>query len=224
MVSARRPVGRKFSGAVTQGWHAYNISTSPDGLGQWTDEQLFSYLKGGHADGVGSASGTMGEAVDMSLRHLPDADIRSMVVYLRSVPSVPNQPEMKIDLAAPAMVASQRYQPADPGNDANGLGLHLFQQSCASCHAWDGEGQQTPYASLKGDQTVNDPSGTNAMQVIIRGSDVTSQAGREFMPAFGGTLSDPEIAALTNYVLAHFGNKTGAVTAADVAQARLEGH
>src|SRR5580658_6674949 len=58
----------KFSGAVQAGWRAYNIT--PDrrsGVGSWSDAELIHYLSIGHADGRGSASGPMGEAVDASL-------------------------------------------------------------------------------------------------------------------------------------------------------------
>jgi mono/diheme cytochrome c family protein len=40
------------------------------------------------------------------------------------------------------------------------------------------------------------------------------------MPGFAGGYSDNEIAALSNYVIAHFGGRTGSVTATAVAKAR----
>lgn len=217
--------GRKFGGAVQQGWNSYNISTHEDGIGSWTDEQLFAYLHTGHADGRGSASGTMGEAVDLSLRHLPESDIRAMVAYLRTVPQTADETPMPVEASPPLVAQSQPYSPArNEGDDPHQLGLRLFRESCASCHGWDGNGQQSPYGSLVGAQSVNDPTGTNVMQVIIKGSDVTSENGREMMPGFGNTLTDIEIAALTNYVLDHFGNKDGTVTPDAVAAARQAGH
>jgi mono/diheme cytochrome c family protein len=220
-----RDQGRKFQGAIAQGWNAYNISTHEDGIGSWTDEQLFDYLHTGHAEGRGAASGTMGEAVDYSLRLLPESDIRAMVTYLRSIPPVANDTPMPLAAQPTEVAASTPYGPAEhPDDPQGGLGLRLFRESCASCHGWDGQGQQSPYASLVGAQTVNDPAGTNLMQVIIRGSDLTSPAGRELMPAFGSTFTDTEIAALANYVLGHFGDKDGQVTPEAVAQAREAGH
>jgi mono/diheme cytochrome c family protein len=43
------------------------------------------------------------------------------------------------------------------------------------------------------------------------------------MPGFGSTYSDADVAAVTNYVLAHFGEKQGHVTADDVHRARQAG-
>src|SRR3546814_1756371 len=79
----------KFAGATTNGWRAFNISADKEtGIGGWTDEALASYLSTGFADGHGVATGPMGEAVDLGLRHLTPDDIRALVVYLRSVPPV----------------------------------------------------------------------------------------------------------------------------------------
>jgi mono/diheme cytochrome c family protein len=41
-----------------------------------------------------------------------------------------------------------------------------------------------------------------------------------FMPSFGRAYSDTEVAALGNFVLAHFGGKQGKLTAQDVAKRR----
>jgi len=49
---------RKFSGAVTAGWRAFNISSDrATGIGAWSDEDLEQYLSTGHAQGHGSAAG-----------------------------------------------------------------------------------------------------------------------------------------------------------------------
>src|ERR1700678_2586845 len=56
---------KKFGGALTAGWRAFNISSSKEsGVGAWHDEELTAYLVRGHAPGHGSAAGPMGEAVD----------------------------------------------------------------------------------------------------------------------------------------------------------------
>jgi mono/diheme cytochrome c family protein len=42
------------------------------------------------------------------------------------------------------------------------------------------------------------------------------------MPPFGPGYSDAELAAVANYVIAHFGGKTGRVTPEAVAKGRRE--
>jgi mono/diheme cytochrome c family protein len=213
--------GKKFAGAVTQGWKAYNITSDKDGgVGNWSVEELTAYLHTGHAEGRGAATGSMAEAIDLSLRHLTEQDIRSMAVYLKTIPPQPTDPAAKVDPNPPLMAASQNYAPALQETADRSLGLTIFESACASCHAWNGEGQQSPYASLRGSQTVNDPDGTNLVQVILQGSHMTTPQGSAFMPAFSDAYSDVEIAALSNYVLGHFGNKKASITPEDVAAAR----
>jgi len=80
---------QKFAGAVQAGWRAYNIT--PDrssGVGAWSDTDLLHYLSTGHADGRGTASGPMGEAVDESLKFLKAGDLQAMVAYLRTVAGI----------------------------------------------------------------------------------------------------------------------------------------
>ena len=43
-----------------------------------------------------------------------------------------------------------------------------------------------------------------------------------FMPPFGQAYSDAELAAVANYVIAHFGGTTGHVTPQGVAKQRQE--
>src|SRR6202020_422510 len=125
---------QKFAGTVQAGWRAYNIT--PDrssGVGAWSDADLTNYLSIGHADGRGTASGPMGEAVDASLSHLKAADIAAMVTYLRSVASVttPDLPEPKVS-PAPASQAEGLAASVDPH------GKSVYEGACAGCHGWTG--------------------------------------------------------------------------------------
>jgi mono/diheme cytochrome c family protein len=61
--------GKKFAGAVTAGWHAFNITSDQgSGIGGWSDDEVFAYLATGHALGRGTAAGPMGEAIKVSAR------------------------------------------------------------------------------------------------------------------------------------------------------------
>jgi mono/diheme cytochrome c family protein len=214
--------GQQFGGAVLQGWRAYNITSDKRfGVGAWADQDLAAYLNAGHADGHGSASGPMGEAVENSLQYLTPQDTAALVAYLRRVPARAGAARTEVNASPPAMAASYAWAPS--ANDASdGLGKHIFEGACASCHQWNGQGQQTPYAALAGDQAVNDPDGANLTQAILHGAKLHTAGGAVFMPAFGSAYSDQEIAAVSNYVIGHFGGKTGRVTAAEVAKRRSD--
>lgn len=211
--------GSEFAGAVVDGWKAYNITPDPvAGVGSWSEDALRRYLATGNAEGHGGASGSMAEAVDLSFRHLDAADIAAIVTYLRSVPPRLDSMTGPIDPAPAAVEASSAWSP--PAAEDRTLGSNVFAGACASCHSWDGSGQQLPNASLRGARSVNDPDGVNALRTILEGVKLRTAIGDAVMPAFGGILTDAEVAAVTNYVIAHFGGKAGRVAAADVKAAR----
>jgi mono/diheme cytochrome c family protein len=208
---------KKFAGAVTVGWRAFNISSDKNtGLGAWSDDDLASYLSIGHAPGHGTASGPMGEAVDNSLSKLAQEDIRAVVAYLRSVPAT-SSPDLPATLAPPAP-ASHR----DGGGTADARGKMVFQGACVSCHGWTGESSISPFATLTGAWAVNDPGATNVAQIVISGTKRHTPDGAVSMPAFGNAYSDVEIAAVANYVTARFGTKGSQLTAQDVAELRKQ--
>jgi mono/diheme cytochrome c family protein len=208
---------RKFAGAVTAGWRAFNISSDKTtGIGAWRDEDVASYLSIGHADGHGTAAGPMGEAVDHSFSQLAPEDIRAVVTYLRSVPATAS-PDLPATLAPPAPASHKQG-----GGTADLRGKMVFEGACVSCHGWTGESSISPFATLTGAWAVNDPSATNVAQVVISGTRRLTPEGAVAMPAFGNAYSDAEIAAVANYITARFGSKGSQLTAKDVAELRTQ--
>ncbi|HUC49058.1 MAG TPA: cytochrome c [Xanthobacteraceae bacterium] len=208
---------RKFAGAVTAGWRAYNITSDKGtGIGAWSDDEVFDYLAHGHAAGRGTASGPMGEAVDASFSHLEPEDIHALVTYLRSVPPIAS-PDLPATLA-PAAPAS----PKAGAVASNALGKKIFAEACASCHSWSGVSALTPFATIAGARAVNDPAATNVAQIVISGTRRHEPDGAISMPAFGSIFSDTEIAAVVNYVTARFGSVKSSVTESDIAALRKQ--
>jgi mono/diheme cytochrome c family protein len=205
--------GRQFAGTMLQGWHAYNITPDKaDGIGGWSDQQVADYLRFGHAADRGSPAGPMGEAVADGLQYLTQRDAAALVSYLRQVKPQSGEPGSQIDPAPAAMTASSAWAPGEHDTE-NPLGRRLFEGMCASCHAWNGAGRETRYAALAGSQAVNDPTGTNLVQVLLSGADLHTQYGTGSMPAFGNAYTDTELAAVANYAIGHFSGKPGQVSA-----------
>jgi mono/diheme cytochrome c family protein len=202
----------KFAGAVAAGWRAYNITSDKGtGIGAWSDEEVFAYLAKGHATGRGTASGPMGEAVDRSFSQMDPADIRALVTYLRSIPAVAS--------AEPATIAPPAPASPKEGGVADALGRKVFAQACVSCHGWTGISALSPVATISGSRAVNDPTATNVAQIVISGTRRFTPDAMS-MPAFGGTYTDAEIAAVANYVTGRFGAAASKLTAKDVAELR----
>src|ERR1700691_4071766 len=208
---------KKFAGALTAGWRAFNISSDKTtGVGGWSDADLTSYLSIGHAAGHGTASGPMGEAVDQSFSQLAPEDIRAVVAYLRSIPAITST-DLPATLAPPAS-ASHR----DGGGTSDSRGKMVFEGACVSCHGWSGESPIAPFATFTGAWAVNDPSATNVAQIVISGTRRHTPADTISMPAFGNAYSDAEIASVANYVTSRFGSKPSQLTARDVAELRKQ--
>jgi mono/diheme cytochrome c family protein len=211
---------REFAGEVLRGWHAYNItSDSRFGVGAWSDTQLASYLSSAHAEGHGSAAGPMAEAVENSLQYLTPQDVGALVAYLHTISARASRVEVDI---ASTSIESSRDRIAGSHEPQDDVGRHIFEGTCANCHQYDGDGRQSIYASLIGSHSANDPTGANMTQVILGGAKYRIKDQSIFMPSFGAAYSDAELAAVANYVIAHFGGKAGRVTAEDVAKRRRE--
>lgn len=208
---------RKFAGAVAAGWSAWNITGDRGtGVGAWSDADLTVYLAQGHAMGHGTASGSMGEAVDNGFAGMPQDDLRAMLVYLRTTPAQ-SSPDLPATLAPPA--------PASPKEGpmvADARGKRLFAGACAACHGWTGASALSPLATFTGARAVNDPGAVNVAQIVISGTRRKTPAGALSMPAFGASFTDSEIAAVANYVTARFGAKPSSLTSGDVASLRRQ--
>jgi mono/diheme cytochrome c family protein len=140
---------------------------------------------------------------------LTPADIHAAVVYLRSISPTHNLPPVQHDPAAAAK---------DP--DMNEPGAKIFAGECQGCHAWDGQGVQSPEAALIGNRTLNDPAATNLVRVLLEGVDYRTPGGEIYMPRFALGHSNQDLAELANFVAARFGNGSAHLTADDIAKAR----
>jgi len=203
----------KFGGGQAEGWLSYNITSDKrTGVGDWSADDLARYLSSGHAAGRGTASGPMGEAVDVSLSHLVPSDLSAIVTYLRTVPPV-HSDSLSDTLAGPAASSPKVADNLDP------RGKHLFEGACASCHAWTGAGALRDEAALTGVRSVNDATATNVVQMVLAGTGPVA-GGRAYMPGFGAAYSDQEVADVANYVTGRFGSAPSHLTAAMVAKMR----
>jgi mono/diheme cytochrome c family protein len=208
---------KKFVGAVAAGWRAFNItSNAGSGVGAWRDDELVAYLSSGHALGRGTASGPMGEAVDESFSALSPTDIRALVTYLHSVPPVASS-DLPATIAPPAPAS-----PKSGGMISDVVGRRVFEQACVGCHSWTGVSAISPFATIAGARAVNDPSATNVAQIVISGTMRQTPPGALSMPAFGGSYSDVEIAAVANYVTGRFGSAPSKINEREVAELRQQ--
>lgn len=175
-----------MSGAFVDGWFAPALSGAEPARRGWSEDALFAYLRAGHAPGIASASGPMGEVVE-SLTALPDADIRAMAHYLTT-------------LSTPAPVAAPAEAVPPPGP-----GTRIFRAACASCHEPGLPGALTAaQVSLSMSAAIRAPR-PEALQTVIRdGIEAPLELPLRDMPGFAGQLDESEISALTGYLRARY--------------------
>ncbi len=206
---------RPLAGGDLGGWIAWNITPDRNaGIGDWTEDQLVQYLKTGYVAGRASASGPMAEAIEHSMQHLPEQDLRDIADYLRSVKpegdktqtrprSEWGQPDWQV---MGLRGASEQQRLAQPG-------AVLYAGNCASCHGAQGSGSGSgfgAYPSLYHHTTTGASDSRNVVSVILNGVRRHTSQGEILMPAFASELSDRQIADISNYVSLRFGNPAAA--------------
>jgi mono/diheme cytochrome c family protein len=117
-----------------------------------------------------------------------------------------------------ATITSARGEPADlrfsnPARFMPQSGEALYADICQGCHMPGGVGAvgAGTYPALAGNPKL--AAAGYVLSLVIN--------GRKGMPAFGGLLTDQQVAAVVTYVRTHFGNEfSEEVTAADARASR----
>lgn len=181
---------KAYTGASVDGWFAPNLtSASITGLGDWTVDQLASFLKKGAAKSKSTAFGDMAEVVHNSLSYLTEADIKAMAVYLKSIP--------------PDVVAQSGATEPAPKQAAV-----LYLNNCSGCHQAKGRGIEGVFPPLVGNGAVIAPDPSNILKAVLGG--IPAQNNYIAMPGFASSLSDQQIADIANYVRTNWGNSAPA--------------
>lgn len=196
-----------LTGAISQGWKAYDITSTPGGIGHWSAAALTEYLKNGYAPGHGAAAGPMAEVVAYSTSRLTGSDRVALVTYLLSKPR--NQ--------IPAFKAAAPY-PAGVAPEQGSLGAELYAGACAGCHSLQPDAIEVGCLNLSDSRDARDPQGINLLRLLAEGSPASGPGGLS-MPAFGAAYSDTERAAIANFVLAHWGGVASSLTPEDAGRA-----
>ena len=179
-------VAKPLQGGEINHWYAPNITADvATGIGKFSDDELFTYLKTGSAPKMGTVVGPMAQTVHESLSKLSDDDLHAMVAYLKST-----TPEAG-------------FRPVQPAGGA-APGYTAYLNHCASCHQLDGRGIANVIPSLVGNGAVKSGGPETVIRVVLGG--VEAQGSYGPMPALGIGMTDQEIADATNYVRASWSN------------------
>jgi alcohol dehydrogenase (quinone), cytochrome c subunit len=205
---------RYLAGAQLDAWYAPSLrGDMRTGLGAWAKEDIVAFLKQGH-NRIGTAFGSMTEAINNSTSYLSDSDINAIATYLKSLPATSAQQTVAYDDATTAELRNRRA--AQPG-------ATVYAGACASCHGFDAKGF-TPYMpALAGNPVVLDHDPSSLINLMLNGSIPLVAAGTPDafrMPQFRQQLTDQDIAEVITFIRNGWGNQAAPVTAAEVAKLR----
>ncbi|WP_395069954.1 c-type cytochrome [Paraburkholderia silvatlantica] len=202
-------------GGPIDGWVPSSLRGDPRaGLGSWNEDDIVQFLKSGRNLHT-AAFGGMTDVVQHSTQHMNDADLLAIARYLKTLPaSDPQETAYAYDPAA-----ANKLQ----NGDASARGAAVYRDNCMACHRSDGRGYTRVFPALGGNPVVQGKDPTSLIHVLLAGSALegTQSAPSSFtMPPLGWRLSDQEVADVSTFVRASWGNAGAPVSAADVAKVR----
>jgi Cytochrome c len=144
-----------------------NITPDPEtGAGNWTDDQLARAIR----EGIGHDGRTIFPMMPYAeYSYMSDEDLKSVVVYLRSLQPVRNVlpptevkfPVNRLILSAPEPITQPVSDP--PAGDQVARGKYLVRLGCG-CHTPADRGQDIPGMKLAGGEVLRGPWGEATSQ------------------------------------------------------------
>ena len=133
--------------------------------------------------------------VVQGLGALPDSDIRALATYFADLDKATDRLPYVSGAVSLAMSSALAKEGALFDPDAR-----LYIAACASCHynATNAPLAARPDLALNSAVHLSDPS--NLIQVILRGISADEGMPGVVMPAFGGALSDADVARIAAYL------------------------
>jgi nicotinate dehydrogenase subunit B len=194
------------------GWEAPALTSLSHAPIPWTENAFFDYLRTGFSRFHGAAAGPMAPVIS-ELSVLPDSDIRAMAVYLASLTGAG-----PVDEAAQAA----KLEGEARARLSSGAGARIYEGACAVCHE-TGTGPVLfgvkPALALSTSLFSSNPD--NLIRVILEGVMNPAYSSLGYMPGFGGSLDDAQVAALVSYLRGRFAGERAPWTGLEARVAAL---
>ncbi|WP_409999105.1 molybdopterin cofactor-binding domain-containing protein [Bradyrhizobium sp. SZCCHNPS1003] len=202
-----------LAGGFADGWEAPALTSLSSAPIPWTEDELYTYLRSGQSRFHGVAAGPMAPIVK-DLATLPDADIRTMAIYLASF-QTPSPAAAKLEAMAAELEARTKVT-STPSPAAR-----LYLGACAVCHEVGGLPLFGSRPSLALNSNLHSATPDNLIQVILHGIMKPASSDLGYMPAFKEHLSDVQLAELVAYLRQQFAPDKPAWTGVDAAVGRI---
>jgi mono/diheme cytochrome c family protein len=205
---------KQFQGSIIDGIMAPNITPQELKRQGWTMESL-THLQQSGTSVKGSAFADMYIVEHDSLSSLNRYDRQAIAAYLLNENVNYNPSAIKYE-KIPLIFKENNA-------DGNQEGFSLYNNDCAGCHGSDGQGKPNVVPTLQGNATLNHTSSYNTIAVIINGIPKEYYNSTDSfypMPSFGQSLTNKQIAQLTNYLRHRWTTQTNTVTEKTVEKVR----
>ncbi len=184
--------GHAYAGGWSDGWYAPPLDASSPARRAWTADRLFAYLRTGLDRSHAAAAGPMGP-VAYQLARVPDADVRAIAVYVAFL------------MARPAGDPAQEPERTAEADASQPEGAALFAGACASCHGAGAPMMLAGRPALALGTPLHEHDPRDVIEIVLQGLNPPTGAAGPYMPAFGDSLTDGQVAAVVAYLRARYG-------------------
>jgi len=221
-----------LAGSKVGGWSAPNITPDRNaGIGQWSEQQLVTYLQTGALHGQAIAGGEMATAVQNSFSKLNHDDLQAIARYITSVPAIQGEArhpsaEVATSVDLGSIETGVASDPSALTQSTSMSGAQLYNGACATCHGSDGRGTHDPqrfYPSLVGSSAVTNRDPANLIMTIAEGIDRKTPDAHAFMPAFKKQFTSEQLAQVAEYVTQHFGGNSAVQVSREQVERTMSG-
>ena len=183
---------RAFDGYYAEGWYAPPLNGRTPAATPWTEDRLYSYLRTGLDADHAASAGPMGE-ITHDLARAPQADVRAMAVYLADLmKTAPGSPP--VDREAEA--AAQHPE-----------GATLYAGACAACHEPGAPMMREGRPALALGTPLHEDDPRDTLAIVLTGLKPPVGAAGPYMPEFGSSFTDGQVAEIAAYLRARFSTK-----------------
>ena len=186
---------RSYSGGWVDGWYAPPLNQLSPAVRPWTADALNEFLRTGLSKTHAAAAGPMGE-VSRNLSRAPPAAVGALAAYFARNMQAASANENPPSLTDRASLAQRQYP----------LGAALFAGACSSCHEPGARMMTEGRPALALGSPLHETNPRNTIAIILDGLSPPASASGPYMPAFGDTFTDQQVADIVTYLHARFGS------------------
>lgn len=207
-----------LAGGLAEGWTAPALDRLASGKLPWSRDELYQYLRTGYSPRHGVAAGPMAPVIH-GLAELPESDVLAIVAYLMDLP----KPAAAVAPSAAPPASAPDAGLSIAGRRANGE--RIYRNACAACHeAGSGPTLFGVKPPLGLNTNLHAATPDNLVHVILNGIQAPANDELGYMPGFGHSLDDRQIADLIDYLRGRFAPEEEAWTVDTTTISRLRAH